>query len=514
MPATEPPLRLAEISAALALASDLAIGQPMEHLLRGCLAALRLGEAAGMRGEALRDVYYASLLRWVGCTAHAHEISALYGDELAFRARFAPIDVGDLPAVGREIARSAAPNRHGLGRAIAVAAAILGARADAKLNFSTSCEVNQILSARLGFGAGVREALARSFERWDGRGFPAGLGGDAIPLPMRVAQVAQDLELFERLVGVSGATARVRRGSGGAYDPRVAALAVDRAAEIVEPHGGGGAWERALASEPVPFTIIADDKLTASLEVLADFADLKSPFTAGHSRTVAALAAGAAADERERAQRAGLLHDLGRVAVSNDVWDRPGPLDDPAWERVRLHPYYTERLVARSPRLREIAEIASYHHERVDGSGYHRAVRGSAVPRLARILGAADVYAALCEPRAHRPAHAAEAAAGILRAEARGGRLDTDAVEAVLAAAGHRERRRRDRPSGLTEREVEVLRLVARGLRNREVAKHLVISERTVAHHVQNAYGKIGVTTRGAAALFAAQHDLLASPWT
>jgi HD-GYP domain-containing protein (c-di-GMP phosphodiesterase class II) len=207
-------------------------------------------------------------------------------------------------------------------------------------------------------------------------------------------------------------------------------------------------------------------------------------------------------------RRAGLLHDLGRVGVSNAIWDKPGPLSEAERERVRLHPYFTERALARSARLAELGAIGAAHHERLDGSGYHRALPAAMLSLPARLLAAADVFQALIEPRPHRPAYAAEGAAEIVRGEAAAGRLDADAVDAVLTAAG-RPPARRERPAGLSEREVEVLRLLARGLTNRQMAAQLGLSAKTVGRHVEHIYGKAGVSSRAAAALFAVENGLV-----
>jgi HD-GYP domain-containing protein (c-di-GMP phosphodiesterase class II) len=248
-----------------------------------------------------------------------------------------------------------------------------------------------------------------------------------------------------------------------------------------------------------------------------DLADLKMPFTHGHSQGVAILAVAAAdtlrLDEATRAQLevAALLHDLGRVGVSNAVWEKPGPLTAAEWEQVRVHPYHTERILAASIVLEPMARIAGMHHERLDGSGYHRGSRGRDIPAAGRVLAAADAFQAMTQPRPHREALTADHAQEVLVTTSRAGKFDPDAVTAVLDAAGQqRPRRRRDlRPAGLSEREIEVLRLVAEGCSNRELAKRLHISPRTADHHVQHIYAKIGVSSRAAAALFALEHDLL-----
>jgi DNA-binding CsgD family transcriptional regulator len=205
---------------------------------------------------------------------------------------------------------------------------------------------------------------------------------------------------------------------------------------------------------------------------------------------------------------AALLHDLGRAGVASSVWDRPGPLGAADWERVRLHAYWTGRMLDRCPALRPLAAVAGAHHERLDGHGYHRGAAASELSRAARLLAAADVFAAVTEDRPHRPALSADAAARLVVAEAAAGRLDRDACAAVVEAAGL-PRPRTAWPCDLTDREVDVLRLAARGLSNRQIAQVLVLSDRTVETHLKHVYDKTGRRTRAGAAVFAMEHDLI-----
>jgi DNA-binding CsgD family transcriptional regulator len=213
----------------------------------------------------------------------------------------------------------------------------------------------------------------------------------------------------------------------------------------------------------------------------------------------------------DRLHVAGLLHDVGRAGVSNAVWEKPGPLTGAEWEQVRLHPYYTERILATSSSLTPVAAVAGLHHERLDGSGYHRGCGASSLGSAARVLAAADSFQAMTQRRPHRPALDADQAGEELRGDAHRGRLDPDAVAAVLDAAGkpYRPARGGSQPGGLSSREVEVLRLVAEGCSNPEIGRRLGVSRRTAEHHVQHIYTKLGVSTRAAAALFALEHDLL-----
>jgi HD-GYP domain-containing protein (c-di-GMP phosphodiesterase class II) len=192
------------------------------------------------------------------------------------------------------------------------------------------------------------------------------------------------------------------------------------------------------------------------------------------------------------------------------VWDRAGPLSAPQWEQVRLHAYHTERVLARSGALAQIGAIAGRHHERLDGSGYHRGSRAREIPVEARLLAAADAYQAMTQARPHRAELDPDVAAERLRGEVNDGRLDADAATAVLGAAGQgRAGNRATAPAGLSAREVDVLRAVALGLSNRDIAASLSISPRTAEHHVQHIYDKLGFSSRAAAALFAMEHDLL-----
>jgi HD-GYP domain-containing protein (c-di-GMP phosphodiesterase class II) len=274
-------------------------------------------------------------------------------------------------------------------------------------------------------------------------------------------------------------------------------------------------WDAVIDAEPALTVLLSGDRFDTALLAIASFVDLKSPYFLGHARAVADLATEAGAriglsgPQMRVLRRAGLVHDLGRLGVSNTICDKRGPLGVGEWERVRLQPYLTERMLDQSPALAPLAAIAVQHRERLDGSGYPRGISGAGISRAARILGAADAYQAMREPRAHRPALSADEAAAGLRAEVKAGRLDAEAVGAVLGASGHRVSRRPEGAAGLTMREIDVLRLLARGLSNKEIAEHLVISPKTVANHAEHIYSKIGAGNRAAAGLFAMQHGLL-----
>ena len=493
------PLRLLELLASVSLATDLGTGQPPGHALRTCTLAAAIAGELGCGAEEVRIVQQFALLRFLGCTADAAETAAAVGgDDVAYNGAMAPVVMGSTrELLGRHV-RAVAPGASPLRRTRLVARGLADPKGMER-SLSAHCEVGSRLAARAGLDASVVEALAHAYERWDGKGFPGGLAGDAIPLAVRIVVVARDADLGLPLGG----------RSGKAYDPAV----VDALGSLGAEVAAADEWEAALAGEPAPAATVDGESLDAVLTAFADFADLKSPWIRGHSRRVSALAEGAGRHaglgEAECAdlRRAGLVHDLGRVAIENGIWDKPGPLTTAEWERVRLHPYYTERILSRCGPLAAFREAASSHHERLDGSGYHRALAAEAQSRECRLLAAADVFAALTAERPHRPALTEDEAARVLEAQSG---LDADAVACVLAAAGKRQAPRLERwPAGLTDREVEVLRLVARGRSNRDVAAALVVSPKTVGRHVENLYRKIGVHSRAAAAVFAMEHDLL-----
>ncbi len=356
-------------------------------------------------------------------------------------------------------------------------------------------------------------AVQDVFERWDGKGHPRRKQGDEIALPARIVAVADVLELAFSRFGLEGAVEIARRRSAGRFDPGLVDTFCAHASDLLEGLGAGSVWDLFLDSEPPRRNVTAAVVATYA-EAFARAVDLKSVWTAAHSHTVGVVAAAAgqaAGLERasvEQLRIAGWLHDLGRVAISNLVWDKPGPLNAAEWEQVRMHAYYTERLLARSPLLAPLAALAGGDHERCDGSGYPKSLRAPQLDECARILAASDVYTALREDRPHRPALQPDATVAVLTEEVGRGALDRGAVRCVLDGAGIGTPVRGDWPAGLTDREVEVLRLVARGGTNKDVARALRISHRTVQHHVDHIYDKIGVTSRAGAALFAAQQGL------
>jgi HD-GYP domain-containing protein (c-di-GMP phosphodiesterase class II) len=504
-------VRLAELVAALSLGIDLGFGQPMEHVLRQCLIALRLAEAIGLDGDQRADVYYTALLVNVGCHTDAHEQAKWFGDDIAcksikydYEQRSIRMAMSGLRQLGAGLGPL---HRFRLGLEFAIS----GHRETDSM-IAHHAAIARTMGEHLDLAPGVLDALGAAYERWDGKGWPGDLAGDDVPLPSRIAQVAEYAEVANRLGGVSAVLELARERRGQQFDPALCDTLDAEGDVILSGLDEVGTWDAVIAAEPTLAVVLSGDRLDQALLAIADFIDIKSPYFLGHSRAVAELAAEGARRldvDPLTLYRAGLVHDWGRLGVSNAIWDKPGPLGAGEWERVRLEPHLTERMLRQSEALAPLAAIAVQHRERLDGTGYPAGLSGATISRPARVLAAADAYQAMRELRPHRGALSTEAAATELRADVKAGRLDGDAVEAVLGAAGHRVPRRREGVAGLTPREIEVLMLVARGMSNKEIADRLVISAKTVGNHVEHIYTKIDASNRAAASLFAMRHGLL-----
>jgi HD-GYP domain-containing protein (c-di-GMP phosphodiesterase class II) len=508
-------VRLAEVVGALSLATDLGMGQPFEFALTSCILSLRLGEALGWSDEALRECYYQSLLRYIGCNIGTRMLASLLGDEFALRGGFAEIDNSDalgalnlVMRLSRQAGFSSLDTALNVARSMVALPKIMG-------GFNEHCEVAQRLAERFGFEPNIIYALGQLYERWDGKGVPRGLRGESVSPAVLLVSLAQDMVIFNRLGGSEAARQIARERRGSAYAPVIADCFCQQAEHLLADLDKDSVWQTVLQLEPGSQRTLTNARLDDACLAMADFVDIKSVYTLGHSVRVAALVttaaegAGLSTQEVSLLRRAALVHDIGKTGVSSAILEKPGTLNAREWEQVRLHPYYTERIFAHSPGLDKIGSLAALHHERMDGSGYHRQLNGATLSTAARLLAASNLYCALLTERSYRLALEPEQAAMQLRSEARSGRLDGDAVHQVLAAAGHHHSVRSLRPAGLSSRETEVLSLLARGMTIKQIAKHLMIAPKTADNHIQNIYSKLNISTRAAATLYAVENSLI-----
>lgn len=495
------------------MAADLSAGMPDGHALRSAVAAVAFARELGADPAALQHAFYLPLFAMAGCSAEGRTTASVVGDEVLFGARIYGHDVGRLGDVLPVVLATATRNKSPLAALVASVRTL--SRLPRMPEVSRAhCEVAVHLAGRFGFDASFCASLFRVFERWDGTGAPERTKGAELPFALRIAHVAGEANIGHRLGGVEGAVALERKRAGHGLDPSLAERFTEVAARVCAGLEDPSPWGAAMQAEPGTQRHAGPDDVEQALLALAHFADLKSRYTRGHSTGVAELCARAArqlglGEDQERTLRwAGLLHDVGCVSVSAVIWEKSEPLTDAERERIRLHTYAGERVLTRAPALRAVGELAMLAHERLDGSGYHRRLPGSELSLAARVLAAADVFQALREERPHRAALDDERAAAELGAMVERGVLCPDAVRAVLAAVSHGAPAP-PRPGGLTDRETDVLRLVARGLTNKEIASALGISPKTAGHHVQHVFEKLGVRTRAAATLIAMQRGLV-----
>lgn len=506
-------IRLVEVLTPLALAIDLGIGVPMQTMLRTALVAVRLAWAGGLAEAEVAAAYYLALLRYVGCSTTSHETSFVVGDELALGDLLVMADDEFMPEFTRILSsgKSAAEAQSTVEKTFAALGAGLF-----KENHRAHCETGRLIARRLRLGTAVEQGLLHAYERWDGHSTQQIAQGEGISLPMRVVQVAQLAAYDSASRNLAEIASRARARSGSQLDPTFAALLSEDPEHFLAGLGNGDLTQKMLDAEPNGPVWLTGNDIDNSLSAIADFGDFKSPHMLGHSRRVAdvatASARAASLPETDIADigRAALIHDVGRVGVQAQLLCKSGALTRAEHERIRMHSYLTGRIFADSPALAQLGVLGSAHHERQDGSGYHRGLSAPALSATARLLGAANAWCALTEPRPHRQQMSKAEAASELAAQARAGLFDRNAVDAVLTAQGQKgARTRRAAAIALSEREIEVLRLLARQQTNVAIAAALRLSPKTVERHVTHIYGKLGVATRSGAAIYALENGLL-----
>ncbi len=516
MESTRSTISIAEVLGSLTLAVDAGTALPPETGLKTLRLAVRLVCAHGASEAMARETFYAALVRHLGCTSASLEESRVGGNDVELRGALLPCDPSNPASIVAQAIRQLARDKPPAARARIVGRFLIKAPPRARKIVASQCEVASRLTARLQLGAGVQAAVDEIEERYDGRGFPNGIAGEDLRLSGRALKLCEIAVLKHRFEGPAAVRKTLERRAGGQLDPALVDTFLRDEERLLDCIRPASVWSAVMAEQPTPPETADPARLRQIALVLADFADLKSPYMLGHSRAVAELVEeagptlGVVGKPLETLIVAALLHDLGRVGVPNSIWDKPDALDAGEWEQVRRHPYETERILERCSVLEDAAEVAGSHHERSNGRGYHKRLPPVAQSVSSRLLQAADAFQALREHRAHRAAYSDAEAAAILQDEVEAGQLDAEAVAAVLRAAGHRRLiRKRSRRSGLTGRELEVLRLLARGLRRKDIGGVLHISHRTVQRHEENIYRKIDVNSRAAAALYASEHGLV-----
>ena len=513
-------VRRADFMMVLAYATDLATGQSRDFALRSCVLAMRLAAALRLDTAERRKVYHQAILRYIGCNADTHLLASAFGDEIALRQDLAVTDLGSHSELGAVFVRAFTrvfadlpPDQlkqavqQGLAEAIQVSVPILAGH----------CEVAQRIGARIGLDPEILENLGQLYERWDGHGMPRGLKGTDVRLPVRLVTLAQDVIALNEANGFEAMIEAIGRRRGGAYEPELADLFLADAERLLAGIGDTVDRETILALEPAPHAFLDAAACEEAFLAIADMIDMRMPFTFGHSRAVAGLASAAGAgmglpeDDVRAIRWAGYVHDIGELAVPVSTWMKAARFSPREADAAHLHPYHGERaLAALGADGQPVAALVLRHHERLDGSGYHRYAKAPDLSPAARILAAAEAYQTAIEERPHRPASSAGAAAASLRSLVAEGKLCPDGAQAVLTAAGQESRRTVPaRLDGLTPREIEVLRLIAAGHTAKEAARLLNISPKTADNHIQNLYSKIGVSTRAGAALYALERGLV-----
>jgi HD-GYP domain-containing protein (c-di-GMP phosphodiesterase class II) len=516
----EPSVRRADFLMTLAYATDLAMGHSRDFALRSCVLAMRFAEVAGLDESMRRKVYHQALLRYIGCNADTHLLAAAWGDEITLRRELHYIDIGNRAEFAEIFVRAITRKFAGASPDELAKAVERGLAEGPQVNIpilSGHCEVAQRIAERIGLPEDIRENLGQIYERWDGKGLPRGLSGDAVKFPVRLVTLAQDAIALSDLHGFETMTTKIAERAGGGYETEMAELFLTHCEQLMAGLDGPVDRETILAIEPLPHAMLEETDCEEAYLAIADMIDMRMPFTFGHSRAVAALAEAAArriglpAADIRAVRWAAYAHDIGELTIPVSTWMRASALTERETDAARLHPYHGERaLLPLGGDGKSVAALVLRHHERLDGSGYHRYAKAPDLSPGARILAAAEAFQTAREPRPHRPALSDSAAASRLRGAVREGKLCHEAVEAVLASAGQPARRdTTERLSGLTPREIEVLRLIAAGYTAKEAARQLEIAPKTADNHIQSLYSKIGVTTRAAAALYALERGLV-----
>ncbi|MDW3218623.1 MAG: LuxR C-terminal-related transcriptional regulator [Acidimicrobiales bacterium] len=507
-------IHMSEVLGALSVVADVGVGAPEETGIRAAVLAGRIGRRLGLPDHECADLFYASLLRFIGCSVAVHEtVDVSLGDVHGYQRALSLADLGDRDDILAHLDADMALDQPDEARRASLSAIgdmlaqpeMMGAVG------KSHCDLAARLAQDVGMSDGVIAALAQVYERYDDQGLPLGIGGEDLTLAARVLHLTTAFEFHRRVAGLDSAFGQVLARCGRQFDPELCDVVMSDPEELVAGMDCTTLVDIFVDEAPGGLTIDAGLVVDVA-RACAHNVDHRSTYTLGHSEGVANLAASAAAvagltaDDQQRLRVAGYLHDVGKVGISSAIWDKPGPLTRAERSRVETHTYLTDSILRRSPALAPYAALASSAHERSGGTGYHR---GLDAPDIrGQLLAASDAYHAMREVRPWRRALDEATAIAELQRDAQEGRLDGRAVSAVIEAATGRVARA-ELPHDLSAREAEVLCCLARGCSNKEIAAELFISVKTVESHVGRIYDKLGDRSR-AAATFAVRHGLCA----
>ena len=516
----QPDGNLAVLLCALSFATGLGLSERMEHGLNSAYLGLRLADVLNLPNEEREAVFYGALLKDVGCTACSATISAFFpDDELVPRLDFILVDPTRLNNIIAWLSRNVPLDSQFPSRIARLLSFLVQCGPVVKEMIRGHCEIGELFARRLGFPEYVQHTLRFQLERWDGKSLAYGLKGTAVPLASRILFVAVTLELTYGFGGPAAARALAREQRGARFDPEVvdAFLTLEKQADFWQTLERESAQSVILAMQPpTSADRMMADQIEVVCEALADLVDIKTSESWNHSRIVAEVAVGMGSylglgrAEQTRLRCAALVHDIGNVAIPLRILEKGDSRSVSEWEYYRLHSYYTQRVLERVEPLQELAPAAAAAHEWINGQGYHRQLIGEQIPLNGRILAVADTYAQLTQQQGDQvePAETLRKMRPLVGTQFDGSCYNALAASLTSSHLVKRTAPERRQLGDLTEREAEVLRLLAQGQSNPQIAKTLVISRKTVEHHLEHIYNKIGVTCRTSAVVYAVQHGI------
>ncbi len=505
--------RLASVIGALSIATDHGAGQPAGVAMGAAVIAVRLGRKKGLSTSDLKALYFGTTLAFIGCTSTSTDVSELaFGEDNQAAYAMSLCDWRDPVALRKSLEDNFNPAVSEAEKQTFIDAICEGIDVIPTLTVH-HCAQAELLSAELPVPAQTAVLLRHRYGRWDGN-YP-GPAGAEVPEISRLCTLAITVELFRRTGGIPACIETLGQRRGGQFDPDLCDLFLNDPEEIFSSMNVSSALDLYLAEEPGEPIYIGPAQRTEIAENFSDFVDQKSGWMLGHSRAVASLALRVATElnmpqeERQKVYLAGLLHDIGRAAVPNRVWEKNGELTSSERREAERHSFHTESILAETEIFADLVAIADSVHERQDASGYHR--RGRLEDVAASCLAVADVYCALINRRSWRKAYTPDDAADKMLDEVTQGRFPSQAVQALLKVCGHdKQAANIVYPAGLTSREIDILRCLISGMGNNQIADDLGISPKTAENHLTQIYRKTKTSGRTQAALFAMKHGIFA----